>query len=175
MAFDPKDLAPLAGALLQAGAPILGGIIGGPFGAMVGGLLPQIAGAFGLPADAAPAQVTAAVQADPNAGSKLAALEEQHKTELALVQLQVDQNTTELKIEGPAFLRFYYGGWRPAAGWLLCPAPALYQVIASAAHLPTLPDSLWTLFLPVWVGLAGLRTYERYSGVALDTLNIKKK
>jgi hypothetical protein len=174
MNIDPKDLAPLAGALLSAGAPILGGIIGGPVGALVGSLLPQLAGAFGLAPDAAPAQIAAAVQADPNASSKLSAIEEQHKSELAWAQLQVDQNDAAMKIEGPAGLRFFYGGWRPMAGWVLCPVPAVYQVIASAAHLPMLPDNLWALFLPVWVGLAGLRTYERFSGVALDTLAISK-
>jgi hypothetical protein len=175
MNFDPKDLEALAGALISKGAPILGGIIGGPFGALIGALVPQIAGAFGLPTDAPPSQVAAAIQAAPDASDKLAALEEANKTELAKLQLQADQNDAELKIEGPAFLRFYYGGWRPAMGWLAGPAIVAYQIAASISHLPLLPDGILASFLPVWVGLAGLRTYERYSGVALDTLAIKKK
>jgi hypothetical protein len=183
MGFDPKDLQALAGALVSKGAPILGRLVGtavgGPLGTFVGGaigdLIPQIAQSVGLPADASPAVVASTVQAAPAAPDALLALEEKNKTDLALAQLQVDQNDAELHIEGPALLRFFYGGWRPAAGWLLCPIPAAYQLIASAAHLPLMSDGIWAAFLPVWVGIAGLRTYERYSGIALDTLAIKKK
>jgi hypothetical protein len=183
MGFDPKDLQALAGALISKGAPILGRLVGtavgGPLGTFIGGavgdLIPQIAQSVGLPADAPASQVAATVQAATSAPDALMALEEKNKTDLAMAQLQVDQNDAELHIEGPAALRFFYGGWRPAAGWLLCPIPAAYQIIASAAHLPLMPEGIWTLFLPVWVGIAGLRTYERYSGIALDTLNIKKK
>jgi hypothetical protein len=175
MNFDAKDLEPLAGALLKAGAPILGGVIGGPFGAIVGALIPQIAGAFGLAPDASPATVAAAVAADPNAQTKLATIEDEQKSALAWAQLQVVQNKDELTVDGPAWLKFFYGGWRPSAGWLLLPVPAIYQMVAYIAHVTPLPDSFFAWSVPVWVGLAGLRTYERYSGVALDTLPIKKK
>lgn len=75
LSFDPKDLEKLAGTLVSAGAPIIGGIVGGPFGAIIGGLVPQIAAQFGLAPDAPPSAVAAAVEADPQAGNKLAALE----------------------------------------------------------------------------------------------------
>ena len=175
MAFDPKDLENLAAVVLKAGAPILGGLIGGPFGAIIGTLVPQIASAFGLAPDTPPAVIAATVQADPAASDKLAALESKQRDALAWAQLQVDQNNAELAAPGSGFLRFFYGAWRPSAGWLFGPIPALYQLIASAFHLPLLADGLWTAFLPVWIGLAGLRTYERYQGVALDTLPVKPR
>jgi hypothetical protein len=177
--FDPKDLEALAGSLLQKGLPALGGLLGGPVGAVVGNiaasLVPQIAQAFGLAPDAPPAVVAATVSADPNAAGKLATLEDAQKNAIAWAQLQVDQNKDELTVDGPAWLKFFYGGWRPSAGWLLLPVPAIYQMVAYIAHVTPLPDSFFAWSVPVWVGLAGLRTYERYSGVALDTLPIKKK
>ena len=180
MAFDPKELEGLAATLLQKGLPILGGLIGGPVGAIAGnvvsGLVGTLAATLGLPADSPPAAVAAAVQADPQASNKLAALEDAQKTELAFAQLQVDQNNAELTIDkGAPWLNFFYGAWRPSAGWVFGPIPALYQLIASAFHLPLLADGIWAAFLPVWVGLAGLRTYERYTGVALDTLPVKPR
>jgi hypothetical protein len=174
MSFNAADLGPLAGALLKAGAPILGGIVGGPFGAMIGGLIPQIAEAFSLPSDAPPATVAASVAADPNASTKLATLEDTQKSALAWAHLQVEQNKDELAVEGPAWMKFFYGGWRPTMGWISGPILVAYQIAASATHLPLIPDGLLAWVTPIWIGLAGLRTYERYSGVALDTLPIKK-
>ena len=178
MAFDPKDLEALAASLLQKGLPILGGLIGGPAGAIAGNVagsvVGQLATALGLPADAPPATINAAVQSDPQVSEKLTALEDAQKTALTFAQLQVDQNNAELATPGPSWLRFYYGGWRPAAGWAFGPAIFLYQVTAFAVHLPPLPDTLVNSFLLVWTSIAGLRTYERFTGVALDTLPIDK-
>lgn len=179
MAFDPKDLEALAASLIEKGLPVLGGLIGGPAGAVAGnvisGVVGEIATSFGLAPDATPAVVAATVAADPQAGDKLAALEDKHKTDLALMQLQVDQNNAELTQPGPGFLRFFYGGWRPGAGWLLCPLPTLYQIVAFATHLTPLPDAFFAYALPVWVALAGVRTYERVSGVSLDTIAVRPR
>jgi hypothetical protein len=178
MAFDPKDLEALAASLLQKGLPILGGLIGGPAGAIAGNVagsvVGQIAASLGLPADAPPATITERVTTDSQSSDKLASLEDARKTALAFAQLQVDQNNAELNAPGPSWLRFYYGGWRPAAGWAFGPAIFIYQVAAFAVHLPPLPDTLVNSFLLVWTSIAGLRTYERFTGVALDTLPIDK-
>lgn len=176
-AFNPKDLENLFGALVQAGVPMVASAFGGPLaGAAVSAVLPEIAAALGLDPAAPPAAVAAAVAADPQAaGDKLAALEDKRKTELAVMQLQVDQNNVELTQPGPGFLRFFYGGWRPAAGWLLLPVPTFYQIIACAVHLALLPDSFFVFAVPVWISLAGIRTYERIQGVSLDTLALRPR
>jgi hypothetical protein len=179
MSFNPADLEALAGSLLQKGLPALGALIGGPAGAVVGNiaasLVPQIAGAFGLAPDTTPAVVAATVASDPNASTKLATLEDAQKNALAWAHLQVEQNKDELTVDGPAWLKFFYGGWRPTMGWISGPILVAYQIAASAAHLPLIPDGLLAWITPIWVGLAGLRTYERAQGVALDTLPIRKK
>jgi hypothetical protein len=174
MSFDPKDLEPLAGALLKAGAPILGGIIGGPFGAVIGSLIPQIAGAFGLAPDTTPSNLATVVAADPNAATKLAAIENASETALDYAKLQADQNKDELSADGPLPFKFFLSGWRPAMGWVSGPIIVVYQIIASAAHLPLIPNDLLAWITPIWVGLAGLRTYERAQGVAVDNLPGKK-
>lgn len=186
MQFDPKDLEALAGALISKGAPILGGIVGGPFGALIGAVVPQIAEAFGLPGDAPAGQIASTVAAAPDASDKLSALEERHKVELEWAKLQVEQNNAELQVDGPPWLKFYYGGWRPAMGWLCGPILMAYvYVLVTLATFGVLKSPLtqegffsWFVMvvaLPIFAGLAGLRTYERSTGVALDTLPIKKK
>jgi Holin of 3TMs, for gene-transfer release len=70
-------------------APLLGAVVGGPIGAAATGV-GMIARAFGLGGDATPDQVLAAVSADPNAGDKLAALQESNRHELEKLQLVED-------------------------------------------------------------------------------------
>jgi hypothetical protein len=176
---DLKDLEALGATLLQKGLPILGGIIGGPVGGIIGNVagsvIGQLATTLGLPADAPPAVIQAAVQADPQASEKLSALEDAQKTALAFAQLQVDQNNAELATKtGSTGLDFFYGGWRPAMGWVSGPGILAYQIAAFAVGFPPLPDALVNSFLLVWTSIAGLRTYERFTGVALDTLPIAK-
>jgi hypothetical protein len=187
MQFDPKDLETLGGVLLTKGAPALANMLGGPIAGDIASILvPQLAQAFGLPADAPAPQVAAAVQADPNAADKLATFTEQNKFNLAVLQLQVDQNNTELKVDGPPWLKFFYGGWRPAMGWMCGPVLVLYCFVLVALDsfgllkVPPTPQGFfaWVIMiiaLPLWAGLAGLRTYERTSGVALDSVLSPKK
>ena len=60
-------------------APTLGGIIGGPPGALIGGAVSLLAKVFGLKADAKPEDVMKAIQSDPEAALKLMVLENQFK------------------------------------------------------------------------------------------------
>ena len=166
MTFDPRELEPLAGALLKAGAPILGGIIGGPFGAIIGALLPQVASVFGLPLDAPPVAVAAAVAADPQAADKLSGLEEAHKDALASAQLQVDQNGAELSMPGTALQRVFWGGWRPAMGWIAGPLVLAYQIAAATMGGRLIPIEVFGPTMALWTALAGLRTSEKWQGVA---------
>lgn len=68
------DFSSLATTLAKAGAPILGGAIGGPAGsALAGVIIGALADALGT--DATPAAVEAAVRNDPEAPAKVAAVE----------------------------------------------------------------------------------------------------
>lgn len=168
MSFDIKDLEPLIAVLVSKGAPILGGILGGPPGAVIGGLVGQLATSFGLPADSPPITVAQTIAADPAASGKLSPISDNY---LAVLQLQVDQNNTELQVDGPWGLKLFYGGWRPAMGWLSGFVMAAYAIVAAGFNLHFVPDSLVsTYFLPIFLTLVGARTYERATGVSLDSV-----
>ena len=166
MSFDPNDLEKLAGTLVSAGAPILGGLIGGPFGAIVGSLLPQVAGALGLEPDARPAAINAVVAADPQAAGKLAELEEAQKDALASARLQVDQNEAELGLAGPVWARLLYSAWRPLMGWISGPVLMAYQIGAVTFGGRPVPMETFAPAMALWTALAGLRTSEKWQGVA---------
>ena len=167
MNIDAKSLESLAGALVSAGAPILGTIIGGPIGPIIGILLPQIAGAFGLAPDAAPADVEKAVKdAGDAAGDKLAAIEQQHKAAIEWAQLQATANSDEAKSAS-----LFISGWRPAFAWV-----CIAWVCLSLGWTFTgrdLPGAFLAIWNPVWLafgGMLGLRSVEKFMGVARDTL-----
>lgn len=108
------DFAALGAQLIKLGAPILGTAIGGPLGGAVGTVLAQTFGA----ADETPEAISAAVQADPQAGDKLKTLEADRSDEwLSIIkagqELQAQLATTESSQGGFA----YY--WRPAMSWLI--------------------------------------------------------
>jgi len=86
--------------VVQAGAPILGGLLGGPVGATAGGL---VASLFGTGDD--PEQVLQAIQGDPEAALKLRQFELEHRVELEKLRIeamrlqlqdQADARATEL-------------------------------------------------------------------------------
>ena len=91
---------------------------------------------------------------------------------LAIVQGQLDAN----KIEA-ASSSVWVSGWRPGAGWICVAAlgmqyvarPLISWIAAVSGHpLPSLPgidDNLWQLLVGL-LGLGGLRSYEKASGVA---------
>lgn len=74
--------------LLGKGAPIVGGLLGGPAGAAVGGMVAKALGA-----SPEPQSVAAALQSDPAAMTKIAELESNERVrlaELALEHVRVD-------------------------------------------------------------------------------------
>ena len=91
---------------------------------------------------------------------------------LAIVQGQLDAN----KIEA-ASPSVWTSGWRPGVGWICVAAlamqyvarPLISWIAAVSGHpLPVLPgidDNLWQLLVGL-LGLGGLRTFEKVSGVA---------
>lgn len=83
-----KDL----GNTVASAAPLLGGALGGPGGAALGGL---VASAFGVVDD--PAKISQAIAADPNAAVKLREIETRHKTRLE--ELAIERHKAELEAE----------------------------------------------------------------------------
>lgn len=83
-----KNIAGLVG----KSAPLLGGILGGPVGAGIGGLL---ASALGV--EATPDAVQKAIASDPAAAAKLAEVESNNR--VALQALAIDQSKAELQAQ----------------------------------------------------------------------------
>ena len=79
--MDWKDI---GRSLVSQGAPLLGGLLGGPAGAVAGKL---VAGLFGADPEN-PEEVMNAIQGDPNAMVKLRELENTHKEKLQELQLE---------------------------------------------------------------------------------------
>lgn len=79
--MDWKDI---GRSLVSQGAPLLGGLLGGPAGAVAGKL---VAGLFGADPEN-PEEVMNAIQGDPNAMVKLRELENTHKQKLQELQLE---------------------------------------------------------------------------------------
>lgn len=102
---------------------------------------------------------------------EIATMAERHAHELALAQIEVN------KAEA-ASGSIFKGGWRPFIGWVCGTAFAYHFVLQPLLiflvalygwEIPNLPDfdmaSLMTV-LGGLLGLGGLRTFEKYKGVA---------
>jgi len=72
-------------------APVIGGVIGGPPGAAIGGAVTAVAKVFGLKDDASPAEVAEAIGKDPEARLKLLTAENEFKIR------QKEQEIAELR------------------------------------------------------------------------------
>lgn len=81
--------------IVKTGAPLLGGVLGGPGGAVIGGLVARIFGAD--PDD--PEDVARKIAADPDALIKLKQLEMEHKRELEKMYLADVQSARQREIE----------------------------------------------------------------------------
>jgi hypothetical protein len=101
--MDWKDVAgkiasnaPQLGAMLGSVAPGVGNVVGGTIGLGIKAL----AGAFGLSPEASPDEISAAIQADPNASLKLQVAEMDYHVkmkELENDQLRISNETYELE------------------------------------------------------------------------------
>ncbi|MBQ2648276.1 MAG: hypothetical protein IJF82_14635 [Achromobacter sp.] len=81
--MDWKDLA----GVVSKAAPVLGGVLGGPAGVAVGGLV-----ATALGTDASPDSVSAAILRDPQAAIKLKELETNSRVQLQQLAVTAEQN-----------------------------------------------------------------------------------
>ena len=94
---------------------------------------------------------------------EIATMADNHAQELAKGQLAVNKAEAE---SGSLFI----GGWRPFVGWV-CGIGLMYNVILSQFlaiwfEVPTVDPSLLTPVLLGMLGLGGLRSWEKKSGVA---------
>lgn len=79
--------------IAAAGAPLLGGLLGGPAGAAVGTI---VAEALGVEND--PDAIERAISVDPDAAVKLAEIEATHKVELRRIALQAESEALEARM-----------------------------------------------------------------------------
>jgi len=101
---------------------------------------------------------------------EIATMSEKHAQELALSQIEVN------KAEA-ASGSLFKGGWRPFIGWVCGVAFAYHFILqpilifgttAAGVSLPPLPEFDMSQMMPVllgMLGLGGLRTYEKKSGI----------
>lgn len=85
----------LGKAIIKKGAPLLGGIIGGPGGAAIGGLLARVFG--GDPAD--PVDLLARVNSDNEAMLKLAEIESTNEVRLAEIAFKNTESARSREVE----------------------------------------------------------------------------
>jgi hypothetical protein len=143
----------LAAQVIKAGAPILGGIIGGPAGSIATAAVSAIAGALG--SDDAPDAVSAAIKADPDkAAAALRQVEQAAPAAwIALQKANLDTYAETMRAE---FARgWFYSAWRPAGMWLVlgCWAFALLPAPWLRIAVP-MPDlvSFTGLYLTLYMG-----------------------
>ena len=82
---------------------------------------------------------------------------------------QIEVNKEEAKSGS-----FFRGGWRPATGWCCVIAlfyayiaqPCATFVLAQTGHLVQLPNVDMSTMMPILLGLAGARSFERIKGKA---------
>ena len=102
---------------------------------------------------------------------EIATMYEKHAQEIAMAQIEVN------KAEA-ASGSIFKGGWRPFIGWVCGFAFAyhfilqpilLFGTAAAGVSLPPLPEFDMSQMMPVllgMLGLGGLRTYEKKTGVS---------
>lgn len=159
-----NPIADIAGALLRAGAPLVGGLLqtvattaGGPLvGAATGAILGTLAEALGLPADAKPEEVAKQMKADPDAAAKAAAKAEDEHGEAAdeLTAILEDRQdarrqTVELAKEGSAI------AWgAPVVSAVVLVSFAALSLLAMKPELTGVRTDVVLYLLGAWQSLA---------------------
>jgi len=158
--------------VVAGAAPMLGGLLGGPVGGIAGKM---VADALGVEED--PDQIMQALQTDPEAMSKLRALEMENKRELRRMTLEAETralaeiNATmraELKHDG-----VFKSGWRPFIGWVTglgIGGILLALVVAMFKHPEDAPEimSSATIILSITLGILGVNIKKRSDDKAIS-------
>jgi len=152
--------------IAKIGAPLLGGVLGGPAGAGIGTL---VASLFGADPDD-PADVLQKMAADPEAAVKLRELELRHAErleEMALRHAEIDaeERITAIR-EVNATMRtesqsehWPQYSWRPANGFSFPAAVILVYFLLPYLdkNVPTVPELVWV----GWLAILGVATWDR--------------
>ena len=104
--------------------------------------------------------------------AELSTMAERHGQAIALAQIKV--NEAEASSTGPGSL--FKGGWRPACGWIcvislgytyILQPFLVFILIVAGVDLPDIPTLDTNALLPIllgMLGLAGARSFDRYTG-----------
>ena len=170
--MDFNSMKPLALAVARAGFPVLGDILGKvvpfPGNLVAGAVFSGISAALGTPADN-PQAAADAIDANPTAAQeKLQAIQAEHEDAWKYAEAQMALNSKELETGN-----LFVSGWRPAFAWL-CVGGTAYQMFGSVWwHMHVIPPDT---FNPIWVafgGLLGLKSVEKWLGVAPVVSKVK--
>lgn len=176
--MDWKDVAGIVG----KAAPLVGTLLGGPPGAVVGGLVASVLGV-----EAKPDAVAEAMRADPEAALKLAQLQNEHARELRRMALEAAANamaeeTARIREANETYRTElassdgYARRMRPTFGYVVAGSIAVevllavYVVVFDPAQLPNLVLLFQALAVPQGIALAVLGVYvkKRSDEKALD-------
>lgn len=181
--FQNVEWGPVAGQLMKIGAPMVGTIIGGPAGAIAGGVIGSLASM--LEVDPTPEAVSAKLQ-DPAVVEQVKAFEDTNRESLAIMvektsQVQIEQTNLSLRAEitsGDRFQRWarpfnmYAVGGVTACYGLCCVAAAINTIFTrdptALVHVTNLGGSLVLVLTPAGA-VAGVtawqQTKEKLAGV----------
>ncbi len=160
------------GSIIADAAPVLGGLLGGPGGAAIGGI---IAHALGVPTH--PAAVSAALQHDPKAIVTIKRIESERAEQLASIDAHVRIAQLGVDRVDAASSSRWQSGWRPAVGWMCAlalgweyiGAPVVAYAAALAGAHVSLPVIDYGPLQYILFGLLGIwgagRTVEKMRGV----------
>ena len=162
------DIGGFAETLIKNGAPLLAQVLTTlmppPFGGLASIALTTLGTALGVPPTIGAVQ--GAIVADPTgATAALQQAEAQITAEMELLKKQVDLNEEEGKSTS-----WFISAWRPTFAWSVM-FWMNYNFIAYLAGFKGLSPEL---FNPAWMvfgGMMGLRTVEKWAGVARSTLS----
>lgn len=167
MNFDWQDL-------LGDAAPVIGGILGGPAGAAVGGLIANALGVGDSEADLADA-----LKKNPQLAAKVKALEISQGTQLAQLQAQLSGKRLDIIKTYAASPSVFKSGGRPfllwtcgaAFAWQYVIGPMASWLASLAGHPLAIPTLDMSVMMPVLIGLLGLggmQSFDRLKGTSAE-------
>lgn len=168
------DWSKIAGKVIAAGAPAIGGALFGPLGGMAGQVLAKALGTEATPeaveqkiATAAPAQIHAAEQqaiAEFEAMARIAEAEASAQAQIGVANAEQVNETIRATAEGDGLL----GKWRGVHAWeltmecflgfVLFWITAIWAPAANARVLEAIP--LLQLYLPARFGVLGVHVFQ---------------
>lgn len=163
----------LAQTLVRVGAPVLAEMLTKtlppPFGPLAGIVIPALAQAFGVAPtpEAVATEVERRAEVDStDTANVLRRVEDEQRGVIEDAQAQLDEYRKEF--EGTqGWSQVFFAGWRPALAWSLV---AWVNIILLHVWLGgVVTEQFLAIWNPAWMtlaGLLGLRTFEKFTGVA---------